>query len=368
MVNKLRTLTRGGGGLLIVLTTWAFFRYGQGIGDIVPYLKMAVLGVVIILLPRALVRAKIVVITVWRMIEHYRSGSTSFSRTRGTTFISEAPLADPEAVLGEVTDIVQTNDMYDDVKRDEFPEGEGLTVTHTGFHNTFVRISKSARLVLTGASKKTRALADDLEEGNSMSFREAYRNPFRKPRSVEGAPRVFFGLFVFILILAGTMGVADAAYPTVAYNPAEKTVLLTLDARTALDPTVSETDNRLAKAEFMVKSLEEEAVEIQWDRSSPEAAASHGEQATLIAQDIRGQLTAVRSSSPTPEQAARADRVETELYAAEETVSEALESKANAQVNQDAADRFLEIQKQFRAAGNASRTSESNSTATSNSS
>ena len=348
MVNKLRGLTAIGGGLLIGLALWAASFYAASFGETIPYLKVAVVGGGVVVLPVALAYGKLWIKTIGQYLE--RRKATSYER--GTIFVSEDPISDPDMTLDRVADAVSGVDDFDDVYRDAFPEGEGLTVIHTGFHNSFVRISDSTRLVITGASAKSAALADLITERVGLPVRRALRNPFEDPQPVRGAPRVFLSVIVVGILVLGVVGIAGAAYPSMAYNPAERTVLVGIDARADFDPAMDKTEHRLNKAAFLVDVLEEKQVEILWARNDSSRIRAHGEQAAEVSADIRTLLAAVRASSPTPEQTARADRIEANLHEAERNVAKALDRRASS--GNFGSDPFISVSDKMHEAANTS--------------
>ena len=350
MVNKLRGLTMLGGGLLVGLSLWASSFYPRDPTGTVPYLKIAVVGVGIILLPVGLAYAKLWV----KLVGQYLERRKSETYERGTIFVSEEPVADPHGTLDRVASAVDDVDDFDDVYRDAFPEGEGLTVIHTGFHNSFVRISDSARLVITGASAKSAALAELITDRVGLPVRRALRNPFEEPQPVRGAPRVFLGVIVFGIVVLGVTGIAGAAYPSPAYNPAEKTVLIGMDARASLDPGVGNTEHRLDKAAFLVAVLEEKQVEILWARNDSTRIRTHGEQAAEISTEIRTLLAEARASRLSPAQAARTERIEANLHQAELNVARALDRRGSS--GNYGSDPFISVADKMREAANTSVT------------
>lgn len=348
MVNKLRGLTLTGGGLLVVLSLWALSYYSVPRSEALPYVKVTATGVGIVILPTALAYVKLWVKTAGQYLERRKSDTYE----RGTIFISEDSVSDPEVTLDKIASAVSDVDDFDDVYRDAFPEGEGLTVIHTGFHNSFVRVSDSTRLVITGASAKSAALADVIAERVGLPLRRALRNPFVDPQPVRGAPRVLLGVVVVAIVVLGVVGIGGAAYPSPAYNPAEKTVLVGIDARAAIDPGVGETDHRLDKAAFLVMVLEEKQVEILWAQNDSSYIREHGEDAGVISRDVRVLLRQARASSPTPDQAERADRIESDLHAAELDIAGALDRRGAS--GNYGPDPFISLADEMRTAANTS--------------
>lgn len=321
-MNKLRTLGSVGGGLLLALTAWATVRYG---GSAAPYAVATLLGVAVVSLPHVAARAKAAVRGLRHRLADEEAG---FSEERGSVFVSESTVDDPVDCLEAVVAVVRGDADYDDVERDAFEEGPGVTVTHGGFHNSFVRVTDSGQVVVTGASARTATLADTVSRVSSLSFKRTRNNPFQPIEPVRGGSRVFLGLLLVVLLALGVNAVGAAAYSPATYNPAERTIMVGMDAHADLDPRVSATEARLRKAAFLVDVLEEEAVEVRWEGNETGRVANHGRQAIRISADARALLGAVREESPTSAETARADRIESDLRDAERSVAVALTDRA----------------------------------------
>lgn len=337
-MNKLRTFTVLAASFLGVLAIWGMLRYGG-----TAFLKVALLGLVIPVIPRTLAYL-VFRVRLWR--RRIRNQS-AFSFERGSMFVSNTVVDDPSSVLSTIRSTVAGDDRFGAAEDDEFSEGVGLTVGHAGFHNSFVRLS-DGRLVVTGASKRTHALADLIADTCSLTFERVRNNPFRSPEPIRGAPRAFLGLFLFVILLVGVAGFANAAYSGGTYNTAEKTVLVGFDARGDFTPSVTTTDTQLNKAAFLVDALDEEAVEIQWERNSAELILNHGRQSVAISEDVRELLSAARADGLSAEEAARADRIETDLHDAERSVADAIDERAADESVRD--DRLLTIRDELREA------------------
>lgn len=322
-MNKLRTLSWGGGGLLAALAVWAVVNYG---GTPFRFGPAILIGVTAAGLPFGVAYFKYAVKSLRLRLADTDDG---FSAEQGSIFVSNSAVEDPVDCLESVRSAVESDDEYDDVKRDSFDEGPGLTVLHAGFHNSFVRITAAGRVVVTGASERTHRLADTVSEVYSLSFERTRDNPFTGMESVRGAPRVFLGVIVFTVLLVGINAVTVAAYPSDAYNPAERSVLVGVDARASVDPGVTETDARLSKAAFLVDVVNESATEVRWQENDTDSIATHGENALRVSSDARSLLATVDEAGPTSEQAERADRIERRLSDAERSVATALEERAD---------------------------------------
>lgn len=317
MVNTLRIVSVSCSVLLLALTGWAAVHYGPPL----EFLPSAAIAVAILGLPHLLAHLKLWVRQGIRYVESRRAEGVE----QGTTFVSADADPDPEGALSEIADTVE--DVYSDVKNETFPEGEGLMVNHDGFHNSFVRLTRGGRLVVTGASKKTRSLARRVGDLRDVTMENRSNNPLLGPIPVRGAPRWFLGLFLVALLVVGVGGVANAAYPTDVYTSPEKTVFVSYDARGEFSPGTTATDTRLGKAAFTVDALSEEAVEMRWEKNESPYLVENGEQALAMSEDVREELRAAREGSLSPAERRRADRIESELHAAEREVANAIDER-----------------------------------------
>jgi len=325
VANKLRGLSVGGGAFLVGAAAWTAASYGAT-ANRATLVGVALLGIGVAAAPRALATGKL-----WSYrLRRAREAGGADGPGRDATYVSADPIRDPDDALGVVAAVVRDSDEYDEVRDEQFPEGVGLTVTHVGFHNSFVRITDADRMVVSGASERTRSLARDAGEVLGVSLEPASSNPFRGPRPVRGAPRVFLGVLLVALVVVGAIGLVGAAYPSDAYNPAEKSVLVAVDARADADPGFSDAEARLAKAAFLADVLDEEAVEIRWDGDDRRSILAHGRQALRIREDARELLEPVRDGAPTRARERRAARIAADLREAERRVAVAIDARANA--------------------------------------
>ena len=315
-MNKLRGLSLGGPALLLVASAWALLRYPGW----VPFAVAATLGLVVAGLPRGIASGKLWLRRLWRRLSDARSDEP----LRDATFVSDAPVEDPAAELSAIAEAVRGADGFDGVRREAFDDGEGLVVTHAGFHSSFVRLTGRGHLAVTGASKRTRRLVDLIEAARPHSLSDRTNNPLRRPDRVRGAPRVFLAVLLVALLLVGAGAIANGAYPADAYTSGEKAVFVVIDARADVHPGVSGTDAALSKAEFVVSSLEEEAVEVAWESNSTDLLAEHGHQSLRMSEDARALLADARGDSLSAAQAERADRIEADLHEAEAAIAAAL--------------------------------------------
>jgi hypothetical protein len=328
-MNKLRAFSYVGGGLVVALALWATVRYG---GSPIRYAEGLALGLVAAGLPRGAAGLKAHLVSLRR-----RLADRGDDGERGTVFVSESAVGDPVGCLETIAAAVREDDSYDGVERDSFRGGPGLTVTHRSFDSSLVRLTAGDRVAVVGASSRTETLVDTVSRACSLSFERARENPFAGVAPVSGGARVILALLVFLVALAGVNAVGAAAYPSDAYNPAERTVLVGVDAQASLDPRASATDARLRKASFLVAVVEEEATEVRWERDDAVRIARHGRQALRASGDARALLIAVREGSPTAAQTRRADRIERELHAAERSVATALDRRSESDALGDAA-------------------------------
>lgn len=316
MVNKLRGLSVVASLFLLAVSVWIAVRY-----DVPSVLATSVASAALIVgLPVALAYGKLGGRRAWRSLRDQRRDGIP---DRQRTLVSETPVENPTAVLTAVADAVRDTEEFDDVRREEFDDGnDGLMVTHAGFHSSFVRITDEDHVAITGGSKRTRALGRLIERVRPLSMAAQPNNPFHDPIPVRGAPRVFLGVFMIVVVILATGSMVGTAYPGEPYTAGEKAVLVGMDARADFDGGVTPTEARLDKAQFIVDAVGEEAVEVNWTSDNQSARVTkHGRQALAMSADARALLATVRASDPTPEQAARADRIEADLRAAEERVA-----------------------------------------------
>jgi hypothetical protein len=325
VANKLRGLSVGGGAFLVGAAAWTAASYGAT-ANRATFVGVALLGIGVAAAPRALATGKL-----WSYrLRRAREAGGADGPDRDATYVSADPIRDPDDALGAVAAVVRDSDEYDGVRDEQFPEGVGLTITHVGFHNSFVRITDADRMVVSGASERTRSLARDAGDALGVSLEPASSNPFRGPRPVRGAPRVFLGVLLVALVVVGAIGLGGAAYPSDAYNPAEKSVLVAVDARADVDPGFSDAEARLAKAAFLADVLDEEAVEIRWDGDDRRSILAHGRQALRIREDARELLEPVRDGAPYRARERRAARIAADLREAERRVAVAINERTNA--------------------------------------
>jgi len=314
-MNRLRALALANAALLGAFVCWAFLAY-DGLARPVPYAVTAAVAVSIPLLPRGAAHAKLAGL---RLVRRLRGG-TEFSDERGTVFRASTPLERVD-VFDAVERIVADLPAFDATRTAEFPEGTGLVVTYSGFHSLSVRVTDEGYPVVTGASDRSRELADRLDRACSLSFERVESSPFLGPQPLRGGPRVLLAGVLVLATAGGALVVSDAAYPSTTYNTAEKGALVAMDARVALDPDASETDLQLQKAAFLVSSIREEAVEIRWANGSGEQVRSNAVQALETDAEVRRLLRSARSGSLSDEQATRADRIEGDLREADRRVA-----------------------------------------------
>lgn len=312
-MNKLRTFVRAGSALLLVAGAWAYLTYGVTPANRGAYLRILAAAVLLPTVPRVLATVKFYV----DRVRETRANEGGLSAERGSIFVSESPVSDAERTLSRLADAISDEDDFDGVSRDEFSEGPGLTVRHAEFHNSFVRLTGDGHLVVTGASTRTHSLADVVERVASLSLRRRRTHPFRSADPVRGAPRSFLGLFMAVLLLFGVASVGAAAYPADVYNSSERVVLAGFDARADVDPGYGETDALLDRSAFLVDALDEEAVEIGWDKDAASRLERHGSQSLVLSATASDTLTDARERGLSAAQADRAETIRSDLHAAE---------------------------------------------------
>ena len=325
-MNKLRTLVLGGSAFLLVAVAWAFLTYGATPANAGAYLRVLAVAALLPAIPRALAAVKYVV---GRRLEARENGG-GLSAERDSIFVSESAVGDAERTLARLADAISAEEDFDGVSRDEFDEGPGLTVRHTGFHNSFVRVTGDGRLVVTGGSTRTHSLADVVERVASLSLRQKRTHPFRTAAPVRGAPRAFLGLFMAVLLLFGVASVGAVGYPADAYNASERVALVGFDVRADADPGYGETDALLGKSAFLVDALGEEAVEIGWDKDAASKLERHAAQSLALSSTVSDNLATARDRGLSPAQADRAATIRSDLHAAECRVAGAVDKRLRA--------------------------------------
>lgn len=315
-MNKLRIFAGASAVTLLGLTGWSMIQYNTS--NINFLLISGIIGILIGILPAGIMYGKYWLRQRWRCLrQHLRS-------SRSSVFVSEPTAGSRNKELVAIAEVIQVAGDYETVTTEDFPEGEGLSVAHGGFHNSFIRITKAGQIVVTGASEKTSTLAHQISNHRKIKLTNVPNNPFSKPEPVKGAPRGFLGIFLAILLIIGITCAVSAAYPSPAYNPSERAVLVSYDMRADVDPGFTKTDAQLSKAAFLTKIVEEEAVEVRWEESSSQQIAGHGRQALIISKETHDLLQQARSSGLTTEQRATAQQIETDLESARRAVSIAI--------------------------------------------
>lgn len=322
-MNKLRTFVVCGSVALAFVTLWAAFRYGLSPESNAGYLRAAAAVVLLPAIPVALARGKLWV----RRLAEYRRNGSGLSFERKSIFVSGDGVGDAERTLAEIEEAVSATDEYDECRRDRFGEGRGLTVRHTGYHNSFVRIAGDGRVVVTGASKNTHSLASLVERVASLPMERTRNHPLLEPKPIRGAPRAFLGLFLVGLLLFGAAGVGAAAYPADAYSAPERAVFVGYDAQADVVPGYDETDATLDRAALLVSALDEEAVELQWDRDDSDRLSEHTSQSVFLSARGAEILDAAREETLAPAERQRVSTLETDLHAAECRVASAVTTR-----------------------------------------
>lgn len=322
-MNKLRTFVVGGCVTLSLALVLVGLQYGYGSASRDGYVTTLTAVVLLPVIPLVAAYAKFAL----RRLAEYRRNGSGLSFERKSIFVSVDAVGDADKTLTDIETAVEAADEYDECRRDRFGEGRGLTIRHTGFHNSFVRVAGDGRLVVTGASKNTHSLASLVERVASLTMERTRAHPFFNRKPVQGAPRAFLGLFLLVVFLFGVGGVVGAAYPADAYSAPERVVLVGYDTRAMITPGYDTTDATLDKAAFLVDSLGEEAVELGWDRDDANKLTTHGRQAVFLSETVTAQLDTVREGVSMPSERERVDTLEADLHAAECRVASKITSR-----------------------------------------
>ena len=320
-MNKLRVLSLGGGVFVVAAALWAAGHYNTPLR----FVRAALIGVISAGLPRGLAHLRWLIASLRRRLADVDERP---SAEQGSIFVSKESVDDPLEFLETVRSTLRVKDIYDTVERTAFEEGPGLSVVHDGFHSSFIRITDAGRVAVTGASSRTEDLADLVSNARSLTFERTRDNPFKGAEPVRGAPRVFLSVLVLTGLVVGVNAIGATAYTGDAYNPMERTVLVSIDAKGDLDPAVSETDTQLTKAAFLTTVVEEGETEVRWTGNNTERAVEQGRQALTASRDARELLTTIRAGSPSAGQLERADRIERRLTDAERSVADVLADRA----------------------------------------
>lgn len=327
-MNKLRTVALSGGAALLVVAGWGALEYGSAVG-FEPFAWVALLAVLVAIAPDAI---SIVKHTVYQYLREAKAADAR-AGTKDRYFTSTETFRERDEILDSVRDAVSDTDRYDSVSVDDFPEGPGLSVTHAGFHNSFVRVNGAGRLVLAGASKRTADLAEDIAATLGTSFDRSWANPMRHRKPITGGFRIVLAVALLTSTGLGAGAVAAAGYPSNAYNPLEKVALASYDARATVDPGMSETDAAIEKERFRVDMLQESSVEIEWTGNSSARLISAGLTTFAVASDTRSSVEDLRGRQLTAAQRTRVDDIASDLREAETGAAKVLRNRADAQEN-----------------------------------
>lgn len=324
-MNKLRVFVVGGAVALVVAILWTVLQYGIEPESSGGYLTALSAAVFLLVIPTAAAYGKHGI----RRLAEYRRNGSGLSFERKSIFVSTDAVSDADRTLTDIEAAVADAREYDECRRDRFGEGRGLTIRHTGFHNSFVRVAGDGRLVVTGASQNTHSLASLVERVGSLTMEQTRKHPFFDPQPVRGAPRAFLGLFLVALFLVGVGGVGAAAYPADAYSAPERAVLVGFDTRATVAPGYDTTDATVDKAAFLIGSLEEEAVELEWDRDDASRLTTHTRQSVFLSVTVSEMLDSARERELTATERERVASLETDLHAAECRVASTITARIN---------------------------------------
>lgn len=322
-MNKLRRFVVAAVAVLVALCGWVVLRYGLTPASTPGLLQALVVALLLPVVPVALTHGKS-----WgqQLFDAHRNGA-GMSFERRSIFVSADAVGDSDETLSDIEAAVAGADEYDDCRRDQFDEGRGLTVRHTGFHNSFVRVAGDGRLVVTGASANTHALASLVERVASLTMEKTRRHPLFEPTPIRGAPRAFLGVFLVVLFCVGAAGGLAAAYPAGVYSAPERAVLVGLDARAAAVPGYDDADAALDKSAFLVDSLSEEAVELGWERDDVDRLSVHARQAVVLSSTVDGMVTSARDDGLSQVERERAASIDADRHAAECRVADTISTR-----------------------------------------
>lgn len=294
--DRLRALGGGLGAALAALAVWARLTYGPTVSEAA--LVAGGLAAVLAVGPPAIPRAR------FALVRYLRAPDA----TDGTWVASTDRLTSRRRCLEATQTAVESSDADLTLEQTSFTEGPGLTA-HAGAQVGFVRVTADSRLVVGGSTVVVSRIRESIDKDGALDvgFRPVDRNPFARPTPIRGAPRVALAVFLVVAAVAGVLIVADGAYGTDAYNPLEKTGLLAIDVRTAVDPTHSAADAALDRAAFMTDILDEEATEIRWTNGTTPAV--HAQQAVVVTRDVRANLDRAEDRELTAAQQSRAARI-----------------------------------------------------------
>lgn len=322
--SKLRIYAALIGGALVVTALWVALAFDGRPGSGGTLTVAAVIGGLVAVTPVALAYVKC-------GLERRRHAGLDQE-----TYVSSRLAVDRRTFISTTVEALTASEVFEAVKERSFPEGAGLIVDHTAFHGTFVRFSAAGRIVVTGVrSRATRTLVEELESVWSTSFEPTTANPFVGPIPVRGASRVFLVLLLTTVAIVDLALIAGVAYPSPAYNHGEKAALLGYDAAAVVSPGTSQTDADLAKADFLVTVLREEATEIRWEAGLNGSDGVPDHDADEIAADVERLLDRARSSDPGPVQQGEIERIETEFADARRAVAGAVEDVKNGSATAD---------------------------------
>ena len=345
-MSRLGSVSRVAAAFLLVFAAWGALRYG----GIRSFTLVAALGAVVVTLRPGIRR--------WKLWVRRRRQRSRVRLWDYESYASATPTRNREWLLERLRRELDEREEFEP-RIDDFPEGRGLTVVHTGSHNLFVRFTDDDRVVITGESGRLSALVSVADSVADLSFEPTDSNPMLRSPRLSGGTRLAVYLVIAFLLIASVNVGTRAAYPADTYNSAERTFLVGIDARGDVDPTASSTEVRLSKAAFLIEVLDEEAVEIYWERNATTDMIRHARQAVDVAADARALLETIEAESTDPSDARRVRRLRSELRTAEANVSRAIEEQIRrVDMDERRADRLRSLRGDLRASANSSSTDE----------
>lgn len=322
-MNKLRTFGASCGFVLLSAAAFGAATYGVGTHSATLALVVCLAGG-IVALPTLLSWVR-------RTLGRRRqdlAGSNARSGTKDRYYVANEGFTNRDGLLDAVREVVDGDGRFERGSDESFPEGTGLSIRHGGFHASFVRVDRSGRLVLSGASGRTGDLAAALAARLDVTFDRSWSNPMRRRTPVAGGTRVVLAALFLTATVVGVGSVAAAGYPSAAYNPAEKIALSSFDAKAALVPGTTPTDAAIQKARFRISALNESVVEVDWEGNDSRRVLSTSRHALVIAGDTRATLETLRERDLSPRQAAEVDTLKADLRDNETHVATKLETRA----------------------------------------
>lgn len=313
MSDKLRVCSALAGTFALLFACWGVMVYENGF----LFALVATIGGVMFVLPSLIQRIKL---RNRRYQQHRGSG-----RHEDVIYVSSRPLEEPDDILVTLRERLSQHTEYTPTV-ERFSEGRGITIVHTGFHTSFVRISSDNHLVITSGKKHAQTIIGIIRPIVDTPFEISSSNPMLNMARITGGLRlVMYLMLIFLLTVSLTLG-TQAAYSPDTYNPTERAALVSSDLHSSLSPSFSATDNRLQKAAYLSSFVDEESVEIYWKKNSTDSVIGDSRQAVEMTKEVHGILTRVNSTSLSSDQAEQVSQTHSRLQIAKHNVSRAIDT------------------------------------------